>query len=84
MCAVIDVMHSVQHGVIMYVLVSFKKCLSSDTMAMLDRMALVFLTSLANKLFVKTFPELISHVASPTLPFLSALNNQVLYFFLLC
>ena len=42
MCAVIDIMHTVQHGVIMYVLDSFKKCLSNETLAMLDRMALLF------------------------------------------
>jgi hypothetical protein len=42
MCAVIDVMHSVQHGVIMYVLESIKKCLSTNTLAMIDKMALVF------------------------------------------
>jgi hypothetical protein len=42
MCAVMDIMHSVQHGAIMYVLESFKKCLSTDTVAMLDGMALVF------------------------------------------
>jgi hypothetical protein len=42
MCSVIDVMHSIQHGVIMYVLESFKKCLSTDTLAMIDEMALVF------------------------------------------
>jgi hypothetical protein len=42
MCAVIDVMHTVQHGVIMYVLESFKKCLSNEKLAMLDRMAMAF------------------------------------------
>ncbi|KAI2510330.1 hypothetical protein MHU86_4054 [Fragilaria crotonensis] len=66
MCAVIDVMHTVQHGVIMYVLESFKTFLGAEILAILDDMALKFdVTCL--KLFVKIFLELISHAASPTL-----------------
>jgi hypothetical protein len=42
MCAVIDIMHSVQYGVIMHVLESFNKCLSTNTLPMLDRTAFVF------------------------------------------
>ena len=42
MCAVIDVMHTVQHGIIMYSLESFKKCLSNKTLQLLDRMAIRF------------------------------------------
>ena len=42
MCAVIDVMHTVQHGIIMYVLESFKKSLNNEKLAMLDRMAIAF------------------------------------------
>ena len=42
MCAVIDVMHTVQHGIIMYVLESFKKSLNNERLAMLDRMAIAF------------------------------------------
>jgi hypothetical protein len=42
MCAVIDVMHTVQHGVIMYVLESFKTCLGTEILATLDDMALKF------------------------------------------
>ena len=40
MCAVVDVMHTVQHGIIMYVLESFKKSLNNEKLAMLDRMAI--------------------------------------------
>ncbi|KAI2512277.1 hypothetical protein MHU86_2153 [Fragilaria crotonensis] len=42
MCAVIDVMHTVQHGVIMYVLESFKTFLGAEILAILDDMALKF------------------------------------------
>jgi hypothetical protein len=42
MCAVVDVMHTVQHGIIMYSLESFKKGLGAQTLQLLDRMALSF------------------------------------------
>ena len=42
MCAVIDVMHTIQHGIIMYVLDCFKKHLSVQSLAKLDRMAHTF------------------------------------------
>ena len=42
MCAVVDVMHTVQHGIIMYSLESFKKGLSVRRLQLLDRMALSF------------------------------------------
>ena len=41
-CAVVDVMHTVQHGIIMYLLESFMKRLSNKTFQMLDRMAMKF------------------------------------------
>lgn len=42
MCAVIDVMHTIQHGVIMYALDSFKNNLNNATLAKIDRMAMSF------------------------------------------
>ena len=42
MCAVVDVMHTVQHGIIMYCLESFKKDLGAEILHMLDRMAITF------------------------------------------
>jgi hypothetical protein len=42
MCAVVDVMHIVQHGAIMYVLDTFESGLSVRSLAKLDRMAHVF------------------------------------------
>jgi hypothetical protein len=42
MCAVVDVMHTIQHGVIMYVLDCFKKGLSAQSLAKLDRLAHIF------------------------------------------
>ena len=42
MCAVIDVMHTVQHGIIMYAMEAFKKSLNPRKLAMLDRMAISF------------------------------------------
>jgi Plavaka transposase len=42
MCAVIDVMHTIQAGVIMYVLESFKNIVSVATLAKIDRMAINF------------------------------------------
>ena len=42
MCAVVDVMHTIQHGIIMYVLDTFKNCLSVRSLAKLDRMAHIF------------------------------------------
>jgi hypothetical protein len=45
MCAVVDVMHTIQHGIIMYVLDCFKKCLSVQSLAKLDEMAHIFDTT---------------------------------------
>ena len=42
MCAVIDVMHTIQHGIIMYCLESFKKGISNESLAKLDGMAFSF------------------------------------------
>jgi hypothetical protein len=42
MCAVVDVMHTIQHGIIMYALDCFKKHLSTESLAKLDRMAHTF------------------------------------------
>ena len=42
MCAVVDVMHTIQHGIIMYVLDTFKNSLSVRSLAKLDRMAHIF------------------------------------------
>ena len=42
MCAVIDVMHTVQHGIIMYAMEAFKKFLNPTKLQMLDRMAMAF------------------------------------------
>jgi hypothetical protein len=42
MCAVVDVMHTIQHGIIMYALDCFKKRLNAQSLAKLDRMAHVF------------------------------------------
>jgi hypothetical protein len=42
MCATLDVMHSVQHGIIMYVLQSFLDTLNDKLKSYLDRMALFF------------------------------------------
>jgi hypothetical protein len=42
MCAVVDVMHTVQHGIIMYCLESFKKGLGAETLHMMDVMAITF------------------------------------------
>ena len=42
MCAVVDVMHTIQHGIIMYSLESFKKGLGAQTLQLLDRIALSF------------------------------------------
>jgi hypothetical protein len=42
MCAVVDVMHTIQHGIIMYVLDCFKKSLNAQSLAKLDRMAHIF------------------------------------------
>ncbi len=39
MCAAIDVMHTIQHGIIFYSLDCFKKCLSVQSLATLDKMA---------------------------------------------
>ena len=45
MCAVVDVMHTIQHGIIMYVLDCFKKCLNVQSLAKLDEMAHIFDTT---------------------------------------
>jgi hypothetical protein len=45
MCAVVDVMHTIQHGIITYVLDCFKKCPSVQSLAMLDKMAYIFDTT---------------------------------------
>jgi hypothetical protein len=42
MCAVIDVMHTVQNGIIMYAMNAFKNFLNSKNLQMLDRMAIAF------------------------------------------
>ena len=42
MCAVIDVMHTVQHGIIMYAMEAFKKFLIPKKLQMFDRMAMAF------------------------------------------
>jgi hypothetical protein len=42
MCAVVDVMHTVQHGMTMYIRDSFKNGLSVKSLAKLDRMAHIF------------------------------------------
>jgi hypothetical protein len=42
MGAVVDVMHTVQHGIIMYCLESFKKGLGAEILHMLDWMAITF------------------------------------------
>ena len=42
MCAVIDVMHTVQHGIIMYAMEAFKKFLNPKKLQMLNRMAMAF------------------------------------------
>ena len=42
MCAVVDVMHTIQHGIIMYVLDCFKRGLNAQSLAKLDRMAHIF------------------------------------------
>jgi hypothetical protein len=39
MCAIVDVMHTVQNGIIMYSLESFKKGLGTQTLQLLDRIA---------------------------------------------
>jgi len=42
MCAVVDVMHTVQHGIIMYSLESFKKGIGIETLALIDKKAISF------------------------------------------
>lgn len=42
MCAVIDIMHTVQHGIFMYAMEAFKKFLNPRKLRMLDRMAIAF------------------------------------------
>ena len=42
MCAVVDVMHAIQHGIIMYILDCFKRGLNAQSLAKLDRMAHIF------------------------------------------
>jgi hypothetical protein len=42
MCAVIDVMHTVQHGILMYAMEAFKDYLNPRKLQMLDRMAMAF------------------------------------------
>jgi hypothetical protein len=42
MCSVVDVMHTIQHGIIMYCLASFKKGISNKSLAKLDGMAFAF------------------------------------------
>jgi hypothetical protein len=42
MYAVVDVMHTIQHGIIMYCLKSFKKGISNKSLAKLDKMAFAF------------------------------------------
>ena len=45
MCAVVDVMHTIQHGIIMYVLDCFTKSLSAQSLAKLNGMAYIFDTT---------------------------------------
>ena len=42
MCAVVDVMHTIQHGIIMYCLASFEKGMGIETLAKLNRMVIAF------------------------------------------
>jgi hypothetical protein len=56
MCVVVDVMHTIQHGIIMYVLDCFKKSLSAQSLAKLDGMAYIFDTTCCQSIR-STFPR---------------------------
>ncbi len=58
MCAVVNVMHTIQHGIITYVLDCFKKGRSAKSLATLVRM-LTHLTRHTVRVFARHFPELI-------------------------
>jgi hypothetical protein len=58
MCAVVNVMHTIQHGIIMYVLDCFKKGLSAKSLAKLDKRAYIF-DKTWFRVFARHFPEMI-------------------------
>ena len=56
MCNVVDVMHTIQHGIIMYCLESFKKGISNESLAKLDRMTFAF-DKTCHRTIQSTFPR---------------------------
>jgi hypothetical protein len=77
MCAVIDVMHTIQHGIIMYCLESFKKGIAMNHWRSLMEWHFP-LTRPVVKLYDLVSHGLTSHVESQTSPRSNALNSLAL------
>jgi hypothetical protein len=76
MCAVIDVMHTIQHGVIMYALDSLKNNLSVATLAKIDCMAMNFDKTCCQSIR-SSFPRSDFSRGITNSPILSARSNRV-------